>query len=55
VLLGLHEDLNEAVRTATRAALSLVTAQTGLDRATADGIKGVHFIVPKGPLRAVRR
>lgn len=70
VLLGLHEDLNEAVRTATRAALDLVTEQTGLDRATAyawlsaaadlsvsqvvDGVKGVHFTVPKGPLLTAR-
>jgi acetamidase/formamidase len=67
VLLGLHEDLNEAVRIATRAALDLVTKQTGLDRATAyawlsaaadlsvsqvvDGVKGVHFTVPKEPLQ----
>jgi acetamidase/formamidase len=67
VLLGLHEDLNEAVRIATRAALDLVTGQTGLDRATAyawvtpaadlsvsqvqDAVNGVHFTVPKAPLR----
>jgi acetamidase/formamidase len=67
VLLGLHEDLDEAVRIATRAALDLVTRQTGLDRATAyawlsaaadlsvsqvvDGVKGVHFTVPKEPLQ----
>lgn len=71
LLLGLHEDLNEAVRIATRAALDLVTRQTGLDRATAyawlsaaadlsvsqvvDGVKGVHFTVPKAPLRDARR
>lgn len=70
VLLGLHEDLNEAVRIATRAALDLVTGQTSLDRATAyawlsaaadlsvsqvvDGVKGVHFTVPKAPLRTAR-
>ncbi len=63
ILLGLHEDLNEAVRIATRAALSLVTERTGVDRATAyawlsvagdlsvsqvvDGVKGVHLSVPK--------
>jgi acetamidase/formamidase len=71
LLLGLHEDLNEAVRIATRAALDLVTRETGLDRATAyawlsaaadlsvsqvvDGVKGVHFTVPKAPLREARR
>jgi acetamidase/formamidase len=63
VLLGLHEDLDEAVRIATRAAIALVTERTGVDRATAyawlsvaadlsvsqvvDGVKGVHFFVPK--------
>lgn len=66
LILGLHEDLNEAVRIATRAAISFVTQQTGIDRATAyawlsvagdlavsqvvDRVKGVHFIVPKAPL-----
>lgn len=70
LLLGLHEDLNEAVRIATRAALDLVTRETGLDRATAyawlsaaadlsvsqvvDGVKGVHFTVPKAALRGAR-
>jgi len=69
LILGLHEDLDEAVRVATRAALALVTEQTGIDRATAyawlsaaadlsisqvvDGVKGVHFSVPKRWLRAV--
>lgn len=69
LLLGLHEDLDEAVRIATRAALTLVTGQTGIDRATAyawlsaagdlsvsqvvDGVKGVHFAVPKAWLEAV--
>ncbi len=66
LLLGLHEDLDEAVRIATRAALALVTERTGIDRATAyawlsaaadlsvsqvvDGVKGVHFAVPKAGL-----
>lgn len=70
LLLGLHEDLDEAVRIATRAALDLVTRETGLDRATAyawlsaaadlsvsqvvDGVKGVHFSVPKAALRTYR-
>lgn len=69
LLLGLHEDLDEAVRIATRAALSLVVERTGVDRATAyawlsaaadlsvsqvvDGVKGVHFAVPKIYLEAV--
>ena len=69
VLLGLHEDLDEAVKIATRAALDLVTQQTGLDRATAyawlsaaadlsvsqvvDQVKGVHFRVPKAHLHNV--
>ncbi len=69
LLLGLHEDLDEAVRIATRAALALVTERTGLDRATAyawlsaaadlsvsqvvDGVKGVHFAVPKAWLDSV--
>lgn len=69
LLLGLHEDLDEAVRIATRAALSLVTEQTGVDRATAyawlsaaadlsvsqvvDGVKGVHFSVPKAWLALI--
>lgn len=63
IVLGLHEDLDEAVRIATRAALALVTEHTGIDRATAyawmsatadlsisqvvDGVKGVHFSIPK--------
>jgi acetamidase/formamidase len=71
LLLGLHEDLNEAVKIATRAAITLVTQKTGIDRATAyawlsaaadlsisqvvDQVKGVHFTVPKGPLRDARR
>lgn len=66
VVLGFHEDLDEAVKIATRAALSLVTEQTGLDQATAyawlsaaadlsvsqvvDGVKGVHFSLPKAGL-----
>lgn len=69
ILLGLHQDLDEAVRIATRAALALVTERTGMDRATAyawlsaagdlsisqvvDGVKGVHFAVPKAWLAAV--
>lgn len=69
ILLGLHEDLDEAVRIATRAALALVTEHTGVDRATAyawlsaaadlsisqvvDGVKGVHFAIPKAWLAAV--
>ncbi|MDQ2727407.1 MAG: acetamidase/formamidase family protein [Actinomycetota bacterium] len=69
VLLGLHRDLNEAVRIATRAAIALVTERTGVDRATAyawlsaaadlsisqvvDDVKGVHFQVPKAWLEAV--
>jgi acetamidase/formamidase len=69
LLLGLHEDLNEAVRIATRAAIALVCEHTGIDRATAyawlsaagdlsvsqvvDGVKGVHFAVPKAWLRTV--
>ena len=68
LLLGLHEDLDEAVRMATRAALALVTERTGVDRATAyawlsaaadltvsqvvDQVKGVHFAVPKAWLDA---
>lgn len=72
VVLGLHEDLDEAVRVATRAALQLVQARTGADPATAyawlsaaadlgvsqvvDGVKGVHFVIPKRWLdAAVRR
>lgn len=71
VLLGLHEDLDEAVKIATRAAIALVTQQTSLDRATAyawlsaaadlsvsqvvDQVKGVHFTVPKAPLRDARQ
>jgi acetamidase/formamidase len=63
LILGLHEDLDEAVRIATRAALTFVEQRTGTDRATAyawlsaaadltisqvvDRIKGVHFIIPK--------
>jgi acetamidase/formamidase len=63
LILGLHEDLDEAVRIATRAAITFVTDRTGIDRATAyawlsaagdlsvsqvvDGVKGVHFAVPK--------
>jgi len=63
LLLGLHEDLDEAVRIATRAAIAFVTERTGVDRATAyawlsaaadlsvsqvvDRVKGVHFAVPK--------
>jgi acetamidase/formamidase len=70
LLLGLHEDLDEAVRIATRAAVALVTERTGLDRATAyawlsaagdlsvsqvvDGVKGVHFAVPKAWLETAR-
>ena len=69
LLLGLHEDLNEAVRIATRAAIALVSERTGVDRATAyawlsaagdlsvsqvvDGVKGVHFAVPKAWLTTV--
>ncbi len=69
ILLGLHQDLDEAVRIATRAALALVTERTGVDRATAyawlsaaadlsvsqvvDGVKGVHFAVPKAWLSAI--
>ncbi|MCU4183182.1 acetamidase/formamidase family protein [Acidiferrimicrobium sp. IK] len=69
LLLGLHEDLDEAVRIATRAAVALVVERTGVDRATAyawlsaagdlsvsqvvDGVKGVHFSVPKAWLEAV--
>lgn len=63
LVLGLHEDLDEAVRIATRAALAFVTERTGVDRATAyawlsvaadmsvsqvvDRVKGVHFALPK--------
>lgn len=63
LILGLHEDLDEAVRIATRAALAFVTERTGIDRATAfawlsvaadlsvsqvvDRVKGVHFALPK--------
>jgi acetamidase/formamidase len=70
LVLGLHEDLDEAVRVATRAAIALVTERTGLDRATAyawlsvaadlsvsqvvDRVKGVHFAVPKAELEAYR-
>jgi len=63
VVLGLHEDLDEAVRIATRCALDVVERVTGADRATAfawlsavgdvgvsqvvDGTKGVHLTIPK--------
>jgi acetamidase/formamidase len=69
LLLGLHEDLDEAVRIATRAALTFVTDATGVDRATAyawlsaaadlsvsqvvDRVKGVHFRLPKAWLQRV--
>ncbi|HTX63341.1 MAG TPA: acetamidase/formamidase family protein [Acidimicrobiales bacterium] len=68
LILGLHEDLDEAVRIATRAAITFVTDRTGVDRATAyawlsaaadlsvsqvvDGVKGVHFALPKAWLAA---
>ncbi|HWG75069.1 MAG TPA: acetamidase/formamidase family protein [Acidimicrobiales bacterium] len=67
LLLGLHEDVDEAVRIATRAGIALVTERTGVDRATAyawlstaadlsvsqvvDEVKGVHLSVPKRWLR----
>ncbi|HLG92121.1 MAG TPA: acetamidase/formamidase family protein [Acidimicrobiales bacterium] len=63
ILVGLDEDLDEAVRMATRAGLRLVTEWTGLDRATAyawlsaaadlsvsqvvNGTKGAHLSIPK--------
>lgn len=63
LVLGLHQDLDEAVRIATRGAIMLVTRATGVDRATAyawlsaaadlsvsqvvDQVKGVHFSIPK--------
>lgn len=63
VVLGLHEDLDEAVRIATRCALDVVERVTGADRATAfawlsavgdvgvsqvvDGAKGAHLAIPK--------
>jgi acetamidase/formamidase len=63
LIIGLHEDLDEAVRIATRAAIEFVVEKTATDRATAyawlsaacdlsvsqvvDGIKGVHFSIPK--------
>ncbi|MGH9087900.1 MAG: acetamidase/formamidase family protein [Acidimicrobiales bacterium] len=69
LVLGLHEDLDEAVRIATRAALAFVTERTGMDRATAyawlsvaadlsvsqvvDRVKGVHFALPKAWLADV--
>lgn len=69
LILGLHEDLDEAVRIATRAALTFVTERTGVDRATAyawlsvaadlsvsqvvDRVKGVHFSLPKAWLEDV--
>ncbi|MGH8997662.1 MAG: acetamidase/formamidase family protein [Acidimicrobiales bacterium] len=69
LVLGLHEDLDEAVRIATRAALAFVTERTGVDRATAfawlsvaadlsvsqvvDRVKGVHFALPKAWLEDV--
>ena len=62
---GLHEDLNEAVRIATRRALALL-GPLGFDRATAlaylsaaadlhvsqvvDGVKGVHFRIRRADL-----
>ncbi len=71
IVLGLHEDLDEAVRVATRAALQLVRTRTGADPATAyawlsaagdlgvsqvvDGVKGVHFVLPKRWLDAAVR
>lgn len=71
IVLGLHEDLDEAVRIATRAALALVTERTGIDRATAyawmsaaadlsisqvvDGVKGVHFSIPKAWMATIWR
>lgn len=63
LIVGLHEDLDEAVRIATRAAITFVADRTGIDRATAyawlsaagdlsvsqvvDRVKGVHFALPK--------
>lgn len=63
LVLGLHEDLDEAVRIAVRCALDVVERVTGADRATAfawlsavgdvgvsqvvDGTKGAHLAIPK--------
>ena len=63
VILGLHQDLDEAVRIAVRAGVAHICTLTGLDRATVyawmsaaadiavsqvvDGVKGVHVVVPK--------
>jgi acetamidase/formamidase len=67
IAIGLDTDLDEAVRKATRAALQIVEARTGLDRASAyaylsaavdfevsqvvDGVKGIHAVIPKADLR----
>lgn len=67
---GLHEDLDEAVRIATRTALGLL-APLGFDRASAlaylsaaadlhvsqvvDGVKGVHFRIRRADLDDERR
>lgn len=67
---GLHEDLNEAVRIATRRAIALM-GPLGFDKATAlaylsatadlhvsqvvDGVKGVHFRIRRADLADVRR
>ncbi len=71
VVPGLHRDLDEAVRDATRRAVALVVAESGADEATAyawlsaavdlsvsqvvDGVKGVHAVVPKALLARTRR
>jgi len=63
LIAGLDEDLDEAVKKATWAALSFVCERTGADRASAyawlsvaadlvvsqvvDQVKGVHFVLPK--------
>ncbi|MFT4656454.1 MAG: acetamidase/formamidase [Ilumatobacter sp.] len=67
IAIGLHTDLNEAMRMATRRALDIVCTHSDLDRATAyaylsaavdfevsqvvDGVKGIHAVIPKLDLR----
>ncbi|MGP4049257.1 hypothetical protein [Streptomyces sp. 2A115] len=68
LLLGLDEDLDEAVRKATRSALTLLSTRYGLPAPIAlaylsaahphvsqvvDTVKGVHFAVPKPTLESL--